>query len=123
MNRSFLFAAALLWMGSTGLALAQDATPVPGNRHHSGRVQNPQVKAIMDRITLQKGRIDVGVKNGKLTADQASALNAALKSIYDEIHADFKQNREAGQKGLTEAQITQLNQELDANSTAIHDGK
>jgi hypothetical protein len=127
MNRLVSFAASLLLIGSTGLALAQDATPTAGSPAPSGtpsmRVRNPKVKEIIDRIKLQRDRIAVGVKNGKLTADEATTLNEKLKSIGEEMRSDFKANKAAGQKGLTDDQIAQVNSELDANSTAIHDDK
>ncbi len=127
MKRWMMLAVSLLLMGSTGLALAQDSTPAAGNTAPSEtphmRVRNPKVKLILDRMKLQRDRIEVGVKNGKLTADEAATLKAKLKEIGEEMRTDFQQNKAAGQKGLTDDQITQINRELDANSTAIHDDK
>ncbi len=127
MNRLFSLAASLLLISCTGLALAQDTPPAAGNPAPSTtptfRGRNPQVREISDRIKLQQDRIAAGVKNGKITADEATALNEKLKSIREELRADFKQNKESGQKGLTDQQVQQLKQELDANSSAIHDLK
>jgi ribosome recycling factor len=61
-----------------------------------------------------------GVKNGKLTKDEAMALHAKVKSIREEMQADVKSN---GNGELTGDQYKQLNQEFDENSTAIHDEK
>jgi hypothetical protein len=124
MKRLALFTASLLLIGSSGLALAQDATPTAGNTPAPGtKIRNPKVKMIMDRFQKQESRIAMGVKNGKLTADEATALKDKLKAIHAEMKADFEQNKQAGQKGLTDDQIKQVNTELDANSTAIHDEK
>ena len=126
MKRLVSFAASLLLIGSTGLALAQVTTPVAGDSTPGAegtRIRNPKMKMIVDRIKLQEDRIAMGVKNAKLTADEAAALKAKLVSIRDEIKADFKLNRENGQKGITDDQIKQINTELDANSAAIHDEK
>jgi hypothetical protein len=121
------FAASLLLISSTSLVLAQDATPVAAtpapSEHHDWKNASPEIKEIHDRIKLQEDRIAAGVKKGTLTADQASALNEKLKAIHEEIKADFKQNKESGQKGLTDDQKTQIKSELDANSAAIKDEK
>ncbi len=131
------FAASLLLISSTSLVLAQDATPAADTPvatasaaatpaaadNHGKRVMSPEMKEIHDRIKLQEDRIAAGVKNTKLTSDEAAALTAKLKAIREEIRADFKQNKESGQKGLTDDQKTQINSELDANSAAIHDIK
>jgi hypothetical protein len=136
MKRFVGFAASLMLIGSTSLVLAQDstpaatpdastpaaATPAPAG-NHGKRVMSPEMKEIHDRIKLQEDRIAAGVKNGKLTSDEAAALTAKLKSIREELRADFKQNKESGQKGLTDDQKAQINGELDANSAAIHDIK
>src|SRR5665213_553742 len=128
MRHVALFAASLMLISSTSLILAQDtttpvaSTPAP-SENPGNRVMSPAMKEIHDRIKLQEDRIAAGVKNGKLTSDEAAALTAKLKAIREEIKADFMQNKQSGQKGLTEDQKTQIKSELDANSTAIHDEK
>jgi hypothetical protein len=72
------------------------------------------------RLEKQRKRIMAGVKSGKLTKDEAKALHEKVKSIREELWADVKQNEK---KELTEEQYQQLNQELNANSTAIKDDK
>ena len=127
MKRLVWFAASLMLVSSTSLVLAQDATPDAATpaplENHGWKNASPEMKAIHDRVKLQEDRIAKGVQNKSLTGDEATALNAKLKDIREEIRADFKQNKENGQKGLTSGQITQINSELDANSTAIHDDK
>ena len=125
MKRLASLAASLLMIVSTGLALAQVTTPVAGGPTpgEAVRIRNPKIKIIIDRIRLQEDRIAMGVKNLKLTADEAAALRAKLVAVRNEIQSDFRANHESGQKGLTDDQLKQINTELDANSAAIHDDK
>jgi hypothetical protein len=127
MKRLVWFAASLLMISTTSLALAQDATPAAGtpapSENHGWKNASPAMKEIHDRIKLQQDRIAAGVQKGTLTADQASALKEKLKAIHEEIKADFEQNKQNGQKGLTDDQKTQIKSELDANSAAIKDEK
>jgi hypothetical protein len=109
------FTASMILVGSTCLAMAQEATPGSGHKHP----RNPAVEKIFETIKTQKNQITADVNSGKLTSDLASTINAKLKSIEDEIKADFKQNKENGTRGLTDAQISTLNQELTANAANI----
>jgi len=111
------FTASMILVGSTCLAMAQDATPGAGSGHKHPR--NPAVEKIFETIKTQKNQITADVTKGKLTADMASTVNAKLKSIEAEIKADFKQNKENGTHGLTDAQIATLNQALTANAANI----
>jgi hypothetical protein len=104
-----------------GTAPAPDTTPAPAEK--GKRVMSPEMREIHDRIKLQEDRIAAGVKNGKLTADEAAALTAKLKSIREEIKSDWTQNKASGQKGLTGDQKAQIKSELEANSAAIKDDK
>jgi hypothetical protein len=126
MKRLVSFAASLLLIGSASLALAQDATPTAGNPTPGAakmKIRNPKMKLIMDRFQMQEARIAAGLKNGKLTTLEANSLKDKLKDLRIEIKTDFQQNKQAGQRGLTDDQIQQINTELDANSAAIHDEK
>jgi len=125
MRRLASLAASFLMIVPTGLALAQVTTPAAGGPTpgEAVRIRNPQIKMIIDRIRLQEDRIALGVKNLKLTVDEAAALRAKLVAVRNEIQADFKTNHASGQRGLTEDQLKQINTELDANSAAIHDDK
>ncbi|HTA75594.1 MAG TPA: hypothetical protein VK791_00385 [bacterium] len=109
------FTASMILVGSTCIAMAQDATPGTGSKH----TRNPAVEKIFKTIKTQKNQITADVTNGKLTADMANTINAKLKSIEDEIKADFKQNKKNGTRGLTDSQIETLNQELTANAANI----
>ncbi len=120
MKRLVSFAASLLLIGSTGLALAQDSTPVAASTTptHAWK-KNPVMEKIHEQIKSQKALIAADLKNGKLTADTAAPLNDKLKSIEEEIRADFKENRESGTKGLTPDQLQAINDELAANNGVI----
>jgi ABC-type transporter Mla subunit MlaD len=70
-------------------------------------------------VKAQQDGINVGLKNGSLTKGQAKDLSAKVKAVKDQVRSDFKQNRENGQKGLTDDQVQQLNKMLDENAAAI----
>lgn len=123
MKRSISFAALLLFlMGSIGMTWAQD-TPPDASRNSAGqhgmKVRDPRVGAIMGRVKTQQDGINVGLKNGSLTKGQAKDLSAKVKAVKEQVRSDFKQNRENGQKGLTDDQVQQLNKMLDENAAAI----
>jgi hypothetical protein len=103
----------LLFMGTTGLALAQTTT-APAMHPH------PRIHEVRTRIADQYARIKAGLKSGKLTEDQAKALRVQLKAVHDQMMADFQTN---GKRELTEDQLKQLNQMLDENSSTIHEEK
>ena len=71
------------------------------------------------RVENQRERINQGLKNGKLTGQEAKQLRANDRAIKQQEHADIKAN--GGY--LTPAQQKQLNQEENANSQMIHDEK
>jgi small-conductance mechanosensitive channel len=131
MNRVKAFVCSALLVGSTGLALAQDATPgaapatVPVSTPAAGQPgmmkgEHPRIMEVRERLQRQRGRIAAAVKGGKMTKDEAKPLWEKLKSIRAEMQADIKSN---GKTELTEAQLKQLNDELNANSEAIKDGQ
>ena len=115
MKRLAAFTVSMLVAGSTSWAVAQDTGAGSGHKHP----RNPAVEKIFETIKTQKTQIAADVKSGKLTADAATAVNAKLKSIQDEIKADFKANRAAGTRGLTDDQIQTIDQELTANAANI----
>jgi hypothetical protein len=103
-----------LLLGSGALALA-DTTTAP-----SAVAKHPKISEVHSRLKDQMKRIRIGVKNGKLTQDQANALIASLKAVRAQMQADFTTN---GKKELTDDQLAQLNQMLDANSKTIYGEK
>jgi hypothetical protein len=129
MKKLLSFISALLFAGSAGIALCQnDSTPPAASAAPAaqtapmakGNGDHPLIHEIRTRLEDQNKRIMAGVKNGKLTKDEATALHGKVKSIRVEMQVDLKSN---GKKELTEDQYKQLNQELDDNSKAIHDEK
>lgn len=119
------FAASLLFIGSTGLVLAQDATPVTGHPAAQSAMKwdNPHFAEIHSRMRNQRERIAAGLKSGKLTQDQAKALEDKVEAVRGQMRSDFEQNKQSGQKGLTDGQFQQLNQMLDDSSQAIFGDK
>jgi hypothetical protein len=67
----------------------------------------------------QRERINQGLKNGKLTGQEAQQPRANDRAIKQQEHADVKAN--GGY--LTRAQQKQTNQEENANGQLIHDEK
>ncbi len=130
MKKILSLTSALLFAGAAGILLAQNDTSTPAAAtapsaeatpmSPMGKGNHPMIKELHGRFEEQNMRIKAGVKNKKLTKDEAKALHAKVKSIREEMQSDIKAN---GDGKLTSDQSKQLNQELDDNSTAIHDQK
>lgn len=127
MKRLALLAASILFVGSTGLVMAQDtapaATPAPAETPAMNKMmkgEHPRIHEVRERLKRQHMRIMAAVKAGKLTQDEGKTLHEKVKSIGDEMRADIKSN---GKTELTEDQFKQLNDELNTNSEAIKDGQ
>lgn len=103
--------ASLLFMGATGLALSDTTKPA---------MPHPRIHEVHHRMRDINDRIKEGVKTGKMTKDQAETLRQQLKSIQQEMEADYKTN---GNRELTEDQKKQLNQELDGISKTVYGDK
>ena len=112
MKHFALLAVLALLMGSNSLVLAQTTAAAP--------VVHPKIHEVHTRVHDQMARIKAGLKNGTLTQDQANALMATLKSVHEQMEADFNTN---GNKELTDGQLAQLNQMLNANSKLIYGEK
>jgi hypothetical protein len=127
MKRLAMLAASILFVGSTGLVMAQDTAPAttpapmgtPG-MNNGMKGEHPRIHEVRERLKRQHMRIMAAVKAGKLTKDEGKALHEKVKSIGDEMRADIKSN---GKTELTEDQFKQLNDELNTNSEAIKDGQ
>jgi hypothetical protein len=115
MKRSILLAVMALVLGIGSLASAQTTTTAPAGTH-----PHPRIAEVRARAKEQMLRIHEGVKSGKLTKEQAESLIANLKAVKAQIEADFTTN---GKKELTDEQLAQLNQMLDANSKVIYTEK
>ena len=124
MKKIVSLTSALLFVGSVGIALAQTGTSTPAAStapaatpaQAKGRASHPLIDKIRARIETQNERIMAGLKDKKLTKDQATALHAKVKAVREELVGDLKAN---GKKDLTEDQFNKLTQELDENSNAI----
>jgi hypothetical protein len=103
MKSTVLVVATALFVGSTGLALAQSATPTVGagsGLHQLG------MRFHQDMDQIQKDK-----KSGKLTASEAKVLWGQIKVVRSQELSFMKEN---GKKTLTDAQTAQLNSQLDA---------
>ena len=93
-----------------------------GNGNPTGgkfAVNHPRRNEVNTRVDNQRERINQGLKNGKLTGQEAQQLRANDRAIKQQEHADVKAN--GGY--LTRAQQKQINQEENANSQLIRDEK
>ena len=81
--------------------------------------EHPRRNEVNTRVENQRERINQGLKNGKLTGQEAQQLRVNDRAIKQQEHADVKAN--GGY--LTPAQQKQINQEENANSELIHDEK
>ncbi len=126
MKNTLSIVVSLVLMGF-GLAFAQDSTPVAGNTapgtQPAAMGNHPRFDEIHGRIKEQRERIMAGVKSGKLSKVEAKVLMGKVKAVGDQMKSDFQQNKQNGQKGLTDEQVQRLNQMLDDNSKAIYGEK
>jgi hypothetical protein len=81
----------------------------------SATTKTPMEK-LQVRFRQQNIQIHRDVKAGKLTKDQAKAIKAQLEAVRQTEIANLKQN---GTKTLTDAQIAQLNEQLNILSKSI----
>jgi hypothetical protein len=107
-------------------ALAASAWMVQADAQGNGNptggefaVKHPRRNEVNTRVENQRERINQGLKNGKLTGQEAQQLRANDRAIKQQEHADVKANGGS----LTRAQQKQINQEENANSQLIHDEK
>jgi hypothetical protein len=80
---------------------------------------HPRRNEVNKRVDRQRARINEGVRDGKLTPQQAQQLRANDRPIKQQEHAEVRAN--GGH--LTPGEQKQLNQEENANSTMIRDEK
>ena len=113
MKKLALLSMTLLFIGTGSLTLAQTTMATADQPH-------PRIKEIHTRMRDQMLRIHQGVKTGKLTQEQAQTLMTSLKAVREQMQADFTTN---GNKELTDSQVAELNQMLDANSKIIYGEK
>src|ERR1039457_6005541 len=107
--KKFLFFL-ILAIAQTAAFAAPQSTPV--NVH----VQRSPMDKLSIRFRQQNIQILRDEKAGKLTKAQAKALKAQVEVIRQQEIADLKQN---GTKTLTDAQVAQLNGQLNTLSKSI----
>lgn len=92
----------------------------PGNPTGGHFAKNhPRRNQVNQRVKNQRGRINQGVKSGKLSRGQARQLRRSDNRIKAQEHRDVKAN--GGY--LTKGEQHQLNHEENANSQRIYDEK
>ena len=126
MKKVLSLASAFLFVGVAGIALSQTdnsapaASTVPAVVAPKAKATHPLLNEIRARIEAQNERIGAGVKDKKITKDQAKAFHEKIKAVREELQKDLKTT---GTKELADDQFQQLKQELDDNSTAIKGAK
>jgi hypothetical protein len=101
----YLLAGALAASAWTVSAEAGNGNPTGGKFAE----KHPRRNEVNTRVDNQRERINQGLKNGKLTGQEAQQLRANDRAIKQQEHADVKAN--GGY--LTRAQQKQINQEDD----------
>jgi hypothetical protein len=122
MNPRRLFASALVISGAAGLffpgaARASDGTPHPGviakaESHY-------RIFMLKDRIKNQRERIDKGLAENTLTADEAKGDRDVIDDVAGRIKAEAKAN--GAKKTMSKDQYEAYNASLDANSAKIRE--
>ena len=107
-----IFILVLAFVATRGLALAVPQTTSAS----SPFVPKTPMEKLSIRLRQQNIQIQRDEKAGKLTKVQAKALKAQVEAIRKAEIADLKQN---GTKALTDAQVVQLNGQLNTLSKTI----
>lgn len=93
---------------------APQPTPVSGHV-----IAKTPMDKLNIRLRQQNIQISRDLKAGKLTKDQAKTLKGQVEAIRKAEIADLKGNKAQGISGLTDAQISQLNEQLNTHSKSI----
>jgi len=100
--------ASVLVIGLSGAAMAQDATTQPDPGH-------PRVNEVQDRIDNQEKRVDTGVSDGQINANQAKRDDAKLAREQSSLNQD--EAKDGGR--ITKANQKNLNKRLNKGSKRI----
>jgi len=100
-------ALASLVMGSAHLAFAQTTSADPGH---------PRINEVEQRIQNQQDRVDKGVSDGQINANQAARDDAKLGREQASLNQDAAKN--GGH--ITKTEQRNLNRRLNKGSRAIH---
>ena len=111
----------ILLIGTVSVAFAHTKTPVAGrvwsNSSSSGNTAlNTPTHMFNVQIRKSMEQINKDMRSGKLTKTQAQTAWVQVKVIRSQEFQFFKQN---GNKELTSAQLTQLNQSLTQLSSSL----
>jgi hypothetical protein len=102
----------LILVATQGLVFGA-GSPTPSINVH---VQHSPMDKLSIRLRQQNIQIQRDVKAGKLTKDQAKVLKAQVEATRQQEINDLKQN---GTKTLTDAQVAQVNEQLNTLSKSI----
>lgn len=123
MKRLALFTTVGSIILSTTLAFAASTTqptpvthPAISSMNKPATAADPGVHQINLRLRTQWSLIQKELHANKITPQQAITLRASLKAVRQQEVGFFKQN---GSHTLTTAQLSQLNQALNANSSTL----
>ena len=112
MKKIISLAVAVMILGVTGLAMADDAA-APGTGISGGK----RTPVLRNRMHRQGKRIKNGVKNGSLTKDEAKDLASDHKALREEI-------KDAKSDGtVTKDERKQIHKDLNAESKKIYEKK
>jgi ribosomal protein S20 len=106
MNKTTLAAVTLTILASAGTAFAQ-STPDPGH---------PRVNEVQQRIDNQQNRVDRGVSDGQINAQQAARDDAKLSREQNSLNQD--EAKDGGH--ITKGEQRNLNKRLNKGSKQIH---
>lgn len=101
------------------LTLSLFSTPLMALAYPTHMPCHPRRDQVNRRLDRQGWRINQGVRNGKLTTQQAQQLHQEDRSIHQQEVQDWKAN--GGY--ITKQQQRQLNQEENQTSTQIYQEK
>jgi hypothetical protein len=120
MNKALLLASALIVSGITGSAMAGE-TASAGTSADPGIVARTEshyrIFKLQDRIENQRKRIDKGLTDNTLTADQAKAGRVVIDAVADALKAEAKAH--GAKKIMSKEQYEAYNASLDSNSTTL----
>ena len=112
--KKFNFSVALVcFMGISPLAWPQYVPNPAGNNNPWQPITKAQICA---RLNKQTAKINADSKVGKLTTDQANDLLSSLKTVKNQMKANYAEN---GKNELTNDQKTALSAMLDQTGGVI----
>jgi hypothetical protein len=120
MVKTVLLAAVFFAAGAMGLVFAQDTAPV-SSHVPAKKVAHLRIVKLIDRIDNQRERIDRGLADKTISAEQAQVCRGVLDSVISQMKAEQKAN--GAKKTMSRDQYVAYNAALDANSASINEEK